>query len=61
MSTSLLLHLTQAALINDDFYLMRTEVLTPRYVKAVPSSMDEGIFYISSYGSALHKCCCGCG
>ena len=40
---------------------MRTQVLTPRYVKAVPSSMDEGILYISSYGSAIHKCCCGCG
>ena len=40
---------------------MRLQSITPRYVKAVPSSMEEGILYISSYGSAIHRCCCGCG
>ena len=40
---------------------MKLQSITPRYVKAVPSSMEEGILYISSYGSAIHRCFCGCG
>ena len=40
---------------------MKLQSIMPRYVKAVPSSMEEGVLYISSYGSAIHSCCCGCG
>ena len=40
---------------------MKLQSITPRYVKAVPSSLEEGVLYISSYGSAIHSCCCGCG
>lgn len=40
---------------------MKQHSITPRYVKAVPSSLEEGVLYISSYGSAIHSCCCGCG
>ena len=40
---------------------MKLQSITPRYVKAVPSSTEEGVLYISSYGSAIHRCCCGCG
>lgn len=40
---------------------MKLQNIRPQYVKAVPSLMEEGVLYISSYGSAIHKCCCGCG
>ena len=40
---------------------MRTAFLTPAYVKFVPEPLDDGTLYISEYGTAVHKCCCGCG
>jgi len=40
---------------------MRTAFLTPAYVKFVPDQLEEGTLYVSEYGTAVHKCCCGCG
>jgi hypothetical protein len=41
--------------------MTRTSFLTPAYVKFFPDQMEEGILYVSEYGTAVHKCCCGCG
>lgn len=31
------------------------------YVDVIPAIVDDGVLYIStSYGTAVHKCCCGC-
>lgn len=39
----------------------RTEI-TPRYVKYIPTSLEEGVLYISlEYATATHLCACGCG
>jgi hypothetical protein len=36
--------------------------LIPEFVEFVPPELKEGIIYISMiYGTAVHKCCCGCG
>lgn len=40
---------------------MRTSFLTPAFVKFVPEPLEDGALYISEYGTAVHKCCCGCG
>ena len=41
---------------------MRTEVVTPRFVEFIPSTLADGRLYISQkYRTAAHKCCCGCG
>jgi hypothetical protein len=40
---------------------MRTTYLRPAFVKAVPNVLDDGTLYISEYGTAVHRCCCGCG
>jgi hypothetical protein len=40
---------------------MRASFLTPYYVEFVPEPLKDGILYISEYGTAVHKCCCGCG
>ena len=35
--------------------------MKPRYVKTMPDEIKEGILYISNhYGTAVHKCPCGC-
>ena len=32
------------------------------FIKKFPESLEEGVLYISiEYGTAVHKCCCGCG
>ena len=42
--------------------MTRQSALTPEFVELVPSEIKEGVIYISMiYGSAIHKCCCGCG
>ncbi len=34
----------------------------PKFVEFIPKEIDEGILYVSmEYGTAIHKCCCGCG
>ncbi len=41
---------------------MRSETLTPIFVRAIPNQLEEGKVYISiDYRTAPHKCCCGCG
>ncbi len=33
-----------------------------RFVEVIPDQLEEGIVYISiQYGTAVHKCVCGCG
>jgi hypothetical protein len=41
--------------------MMRTAFLKPAYVKIVPDELENGTLYVSEYGTAVHKCCCGCG
>jgi hypothetical protein len=41
---------------------MRVSQLTPVFVEYVPEAILEGALYVSmQYGTAVHKCCCGCG
>lgn len=42
---------------------MKQEIeLIPEFVESVPPELKDGIIYISMiYGTAIHKCCCGCG
>jgi hypothetical protein len=41
---------------------MRTASFRPVFVKIVPETIDEATLYISQeYGTAVHKCACGCG
>lgn len=36
--------------------------LVPEFVEFAPPQLKEGVLYVSmTYGSAVHKCCCGCG
>jgi hypothetical protein len=36
--------------------------LIPEFVELAPPVLEDGVIYISmTYGSAVHKCCCGCG
>lgn len=40
----------------------RLACITPRFVEAVPKTLDDGVLYISeTYGTASHNCACGCG
>lgn len=37
-------------------------VLTPVVLEFIPEVLEDGKLYISeTYGTAVHKCCCGCG
>lgn len=41
---------------------MKANELRPEYVELMPKVIEEGVLYISKkYGTAVHKCCCGCG
>jgi len=41
---------------------VKTSELRPEYVELMPKVIEEGVLYISKkYGTAVHKCCCGCG
>lgn len=41
---------------------MKASELRPEYVELMPKAIEEGVLYISKkYGTAIHKCCCGCG
>jgi hypothetical protein len=36
--------------------------VTPQFVELIPIHLEDGVLYISEiYGTAIHKCCCGCG
>lgn len=42
--------------------MMRHKELEPRFVTTVPRELESGVLYVSmEYGTALHRCCCGCG
>lgn len=33
-----------------------------KFVEYIPDEVSEGIIYVSmQFGTAIHKCCCGCG
>lgn len=37
-------------------------VLAHEFVEFIPDDLKEGMLYISeTHGTAVHKCCCGCG
>jgi hypothetical protein len=42
---------------------MKPEItLAHEFVEFIPEDVQEGTLYISkTYGTAAHKCCCGCG
>ena len=41
---------------------MKLNSINPEFVEFIPSNLKEGVLYISKkYGTAAHKCCCGCG
>ncbi|MDH3379121.1 MAG: DUF6527 family protein [Gammaproteobacteria bacterium] len=42
--------------------MTRISAIRARYVDGIPSAIEEGVLYVSTaYGTAVHKCCCGCG
>jgi Family of unknown function (DUF6527) len=41
---------------------MRLAKISHQVVEFIPEQLEEGVLYISErYGTAAHKCCCGCG
>jgi hypothetical protein len=41
---------------------MRRFTISPLFVELMPTQLQEGVLYISEkYGTAIHRCCCGCG
>ena len=37
------------------------QVLCHEFVEFIPSSVEDGILYVSiPYATAVHRCCCGC-
>lgn len=41
---------------------MKAISITPQFVEFIPSTLQDGVLYISQkYSTAAHKCCCGCG
>jgi hypothetical protein len=37
-------------------------IIQHRFVEQIPRELEDGILYISmEFGSAMHKCICGCG
>jgi hypothetical protein len=40
----------------------RTSSLIPMFVELMPPALEDGIVYVSMvYGTAVHRCACGCG
>jgi hypothetical protein len=36
--------------------------INPEFVEYIPERLEDGVLYISEiYGTAIHRCCCGCG
>ena len=36
--------------------------LAHKFVEFIPDTLDDGVLYVSlAYGTAAHRCCCGCG
>lgn len=41
---------------------MKQTQLSHQIVETIPERLEEGVLYVSlRYGTALHKCACGCG
>lgn len=41
---------------------MKQANIRHQFVEYIPERLEEGLLYISQkYGTATHKCCCGCG
>ncbi|MEZ4292043.1 MAG: DUF6527 family protein [Myxococcota bacterium] len=41
---------------------MRLKTIRHAFVDQIPKMLDEGVVYVSiEYGTAMHRCCCGCG
>lgn len=41
---------------------MKLASINPQFVELIPPNIQDGVLYISEkYGTAIHKCCCGCG
>lgn len=41
---------------------MKQTHMSHQFVEFIPEKLDTGVLYISQrYGTAAHKCCCGCG
>ena len=41
---------------------MQYSHLEHQFVKHIPDELEPGVLYVSmEYGTAAHKCCCGCG
>ena len=41
---------------------MKKRLIRHKFVKFVPEIVEEGVLYISiPFGTAIHKCPCGCG
>ncbi|WP_230370090.1 DUF6527 family protein [Paludibacterium denitrificans] len=41
---------------------MKTASIKPQFVEFIPSSLDQGVLYVSEkYKTATHLCACGCG
>lgn len=41
---------------------MKLQHISPVYVDIIPEKLQDGMIYISErYGTAIHRCCCGCG
>jgi len=37
-------------------------ILTHKFVKSVPETLEDGVLYVSvEYATVIHRCCCGCG
>jgi hypothetical protein len=42
--------------------MKRQAKLAPEFVEFVPPELRDGVIYISTtFATAVHKCCCGCG
>jgi hypothetical protein len=41
---------------------VKQDRIEPRFVEFIPDTLEDGFLYISqTHGTAIHKCCCGCG
>lgn len=42
--------------------MTRVGMMEPRFVDAMPATLDDGVLYVSMlFNTVVHRCCCGCG
>jgi hypothetical protein len=42
--------------------MTKTATMHYKLVETIPRAIEAGVLYVSrEYGTAVHKCCCGCG